>query len=126
MRTICIGNWQSEAYYQHQNPSERRFQTVKTTSNTVLDRTGAPPSVWLLCLIYVIFVLNHTFCQLINAIPMKQLNVVTPDISPLLRFHFWEEVYYRHNDSDFPSDKIEGHGYFVGIAEYVVYAINFF
>ena len=48
LRTICIGNWQSEAYYQHQNPSERRFQKVEITYNTVLDRTGAPPSVWLL------------------------------------------------------------------------------
>ena len=48
LRTLCIGNWQSEAYYQHQNPAERRFQTVKTTKNTVLDYTNAPPSVWLL------------------------------------------------------------------------------
>ena len=125
MRAICVGNWQSKAYYQHQNPSERRFQTVKTTTNTVLDRTGAPPSVWLLCLFYVIFLLNHTFCQSINDIPIQQLNGSTSDISPILRFHFWEEVYYHHDDSDFCSDTREGHGHFVGIAEHVGHAMTF-
>ena len=48
LRTLCIDAWKIEPYYQHQNPSERRFGTVKTTTNTVLDRTGAPPSTWLL------------------------------------------------------------------------------
>ena len=49
LRTLLITSWQSEAYHQHQNPAERRFQTVKTTTNTVLDRTNAPPAAWLLC-----------------------------------------------------------------------------
>ena len=125
LRTLCIDSWQSEAYYQHQNPSERRFQTVKTTTNTVLDRTNAPPSAWLLCLLYVIFVLNNTFCNSINAVPIQQLTGSTNDISPLLRFHFWEEVYYRHDDSDFPSDTREGHGHFVGIAEHEGHVMTF-
>ena len=88
LRTLIIDSWQSEPYYQHQNPAERRFQTVKTTTNTVLNRTGAPPSVGLLCLLYVIFVLNHTFCSSINAIPLQCLHGSTPDISPLLTFRF--------------------------------------
>ena len=102
LRTFIIGSWQSEPYYQHQNPAERRFNTIKTTTNTVLDRTGAPPSTWLLCLLYVIFVLNHTFCTSINAVPMPRLKGSIPYISPLLYFRFWEKVYYRHDDSDFP------------------------
>ena len=60
LRTLFIDSWQGEPYLQHQNPSERRYQTVKRTTNTVLDRTRAPPSTWLLCLLYVIFVLNNT------------------------------------------------------------------
>ena len=125
LRTLCIDSWKGEAYYQHQNPAKIRFQTVKTTTNTVLDRTNAPSSAWLLCLLYVIFVLNNTFCNSINAVPIQQLTGSTNDISPLLRFHFWEEVYYRHDDSDFPSDEREGHGHFVGIAEHVGHAMTF-
>ena len=49
----------------------------------------------------------------------------TPDISPLLCFHFWEEVYYHHDDSDFPSETTEGHGHFVGIAENVGHSMTF-
>jgi hypothetical protein len=34
LRTFCIDKWQSEPHQHHQNPAERRYQTV--------DRTGAP------------------------------------------------------------------------------------
>ena len=88
LRTLIIGSWQSEAYHQHQNPSEHRFQTVKSQTNRILDRTGSPPSTWLLCLLYVIFLLNHTFCNAINAVPIQRLCGSTPDISTLLCFHF--------------------------------------
>ena len=125
LRTFIIDSGQSEPYYQHQNPDKCRFNKIKTTTNTVLDRTGAPPSTWLLCLLYVIFVLNHTFCTSINAVPMQRLKGSTPDISPLLSFRFWEEVYYRHDDSDFPSETREGHGHFVGISEHVGHAMTF-
>jgi hypothetical protein len=43
----------------------------------------------------------------------------TNDISPLLCFHFWEPVYYKFDDSDFPSDSREKHGRFVSISESV-------
>ena len=125
LRSLFIKSWQSEPYYQHQNLSERRFQTVKRTTNTVLDRTGSPPSVWLLCMLYVVFVLNNTFCDTIKAVPLQHLNGQTTDISPLLCFRFWEEVYYMHDDPRFPSETVEGHGHFVGIAESVGNAMTF-
>ena len=31
LRTLCIGDWQSEPHQQQQNPAERRFQTVSWT-----------------------------------------------------------------------------------------------
>ena len=125
LRSLFIKSWQSEPYYQHQNPSERRFQTVKRTTNTALDRTGAPPSTWLLCMLYVVFVLNHTFCDTIKAVPLQRLNGQTTDISPLLCFRFWEEVYYMHDDPRFPSETLDGHGHFVGISESVGNAMTF-
>jgi hypothetical protein len=64
LRTLCISDWQSEPHQQHQNPCERRYQTVKSITNTVLDRTGSPAYLWLLCLAYVCFLLNNVFvCQ---------------------------------------------------------------
>jgi hypothetical protein len=49
LRTFCIASWQSERHQHHQNPAERRYQTIKNSTNRVLDRTGAPAHVWLLC-----------------------------------------------------------------------------
>ena len=48
-----------------------------------------------------------------------------PDISPLLRFHWWQPVYYKIDDLDFPSDTREKRGRFVGIAEHVSHAMTF-
>ena len=53
LRTFCIDSWQSEPHQQQQNPAERRFQTIKNTTNRILDRTGAPAYTWLLCIQYV-------------------------------------------------------------------------
>lgn len=112
LRTLIIGAWQSEAWHQHQDPSERRFQIIKSKTNRFLDRTEAPPSEWFLCIIYVIFLLTHTFFNAINAVTIQRLLGSTPNISPLLWSHFWEEVYYHQDDYEFPSEKAEGHGYF--------------
>ncbi|MEL7196229.1 MAG: reverse transcriptase domain-containing protein [Bacteroidota bacterium] len=125
LRTMFIGNWQSEPYQQHQNPAERRYQTVKSLANVILDRTSAPAHVWFLCLEYVCFLLNHTYCQSINAIPMQCLTGSTPDISPLLRFYFWQPVLCLVNDSHFPSESREERGHFVGIAENVGHSMTF-
>jgi hypothetical protein len=71
LRALHIGQWQSEAHQQYQNPSERRYQTLKTMMNTLLDRSGSPPYTWLLCLMYVAFLLNLTFNWTIGGIPLQ-------------------------------------------------------
>jgi hypothetical protein len=38
LRTFCIDNWQSEPRQQHQNPAERRYQTIKKWTNCILDK----------------------------------------------------------------------------------------
>ena len=43
----------------------------------------------------------------------------------ILRYHWWQEVYYKIDDSDFPSDTREMKGHFVGIAEHVGHAMSF-
>ena len=125
LRSLYIGWWQSEPHQQQQNPAERRYQTLKSMTNSIMDYTGSPPFTWLLALTYASFILNHTFCSSINKVPLTALTGSTTDISPLLRFTFWEPIYYKIDDSDFPSESRERKGRFVGIAEHVGHAMTF-
>jgi hypothetical protein len=126
LRNLIIGDWQSEPHQQHQNPAERKYQDVKRMANTIMDRTGSPPYTWLLALTYVCFVLNFTASAALNwRTPVEVLTGSTPDISPLLSFGWWDPVYYKLDDPDFPSDSRERRGHFVGISEHVGHAMTY-
>ena len=126
LRGYAIDSWQSEPHYQHQNFAERRYATIKPLVNTLLDLCGALAYCWLLALTYVCFVLNHTAVGSLHwRTPIKKLTGSTPDISALLCFRFWEPVYYKLDDSEFPSQSPEKLGYFVGISEHVGHALTF-
>jgi hypothetical protein len=120
LRALFISSWQSsEPHQQHQNYAENCYQTVKTMGNTIL----APSYTWLLCLAYVCFILNFTVSSALNGgVPIQRATGFTNDISPLLRFRFWEPVYYN---STFPSKSREQLGRFVGIAENVGHFMTF-
>jgi hypothetical protein len=119
LRAYQISAWQSEPHHQHQNFAERRYAHLKQMVNTIMDRVCAPAYTWLLCLLYICFILNHTYNASIKAVPLQRATGSTPDISPLLRFRFWEPVYYRVDDSSFPTESRELRGRFVGIAEHI-------
>ena len=59
LRAYHISNWHSEPYHQNQNPAEWRYRTIKSWTNTVMSRSGAPANCWLLCMIYVCYILKH-------------------------------------------------------------------
>ena len=42
LRTYHILNWQSGPYHHHQNHAEWRCRTIKSWTNTVMNRSGAP------------------------------------------------------------------------------------
>ena len=42
LRAYHISNWHSEPYHQNQNPAEWRYRTIKSWTNTVMNRSGAP------------------------------------------------------------------------------------
>jgi len=127
LRNLFIDAWQSEPYHEHQNPAERRYQTVKSMTNKVLDRTGAPAYCWLLAMLYVCFILNHVATASLGyQTPLFQLTGVTTDISILLNFQFYEPVYYAtaaalkyEGKPAFPSEVAEGKGRFVGFGDSV-------
>jgi hypothetical protein len=105
--TYGISSWQSERDQQHQNPAEWQYQTVKRLCNTILDQTSAPTYCWLLCLMYMCFVLNNAFSEVIQSTPLRQAYGTDNDISPMLYFSFYEPVYYLVDEATFPSESKE-------------------
>jgi hypothetical protein len=125
LHTFCINNWQSEPHQQHQNPAERRYQTIKNRTNRILDRTGAPAHTWLLALQYVCFLLNHMYNTTLNTVPLTCLQSTAVDISALIRFHFWQPVYFKLSEPSFPSESKEALGHVVGISEHCGHALTY-
>ena len=119
LRAYHISNWHSEPYHQNQNPAEWRYRTIKSWTNTVMNRSGAPANCWLLCLIYVCYLLNHIACTALDGkIPLLALTGITPDISIILLFTFYQPVFYATYDQHFPSKSEERAGYWVGFGEH--------
>ena len=114
-----ISNWHSEPYHQTQNPAEWRYRTIKSWTNTVMNRSGTPANCWLLCLIYVCYLLNHIACTAHDRkIPLLALTAITPDISIILLFTLYQPVFYATYDQNFPSESEERAGYWVRFGEH--------
>ena len=107
LRAYHISNWHSVPYLQNQNPSVLRYWTIKSWTNTVMKRSGTPANCWLLCLIYVCYLLNHiAYSALDGKIPLLALTGITPDISIILLFTFCQPVFYETYDQHFPSESV--------------------
>ena len=90
LRAYHISNLHSEPYHQNLNPAEWRLRTIKAWTNTVMNRSGAPANSWLLCLIYVCYLLNHIACAgLDGKMPLAScLNWYNPRHFHCSSFHF--------------------------------------
>ena len=119
LRAYHISNWHSEPYHQNQNPAEWRYRTIKSWTNTVMNRSHASANCWLLCLIYVCYLLNHIACTALDGkIPLFALTGITPDIPIILIFTFYQAVFYATYDQNFPSESEERAGYWAGFGEH--------
>ena len=99
---------------------------VKDKVNHTMDSCGCPPSCWLLCLMWVIFVLNHLANPNLDwCTPLESMYGSTPDISIILVFPFCHPVYFKNKDNGFPSESKERPGCVVGFAENVGDALTF-
>ena len=113
-----ISNCFSESYHQNQNPAEWRYRTIKSWTNTVMNRSGAPANCWLLCLIYVCYLLNHIACPALDGeIPLFAL-------AGIILFTFYQPVFHTTYDQHFPSESEEMAGYWVGFGEHRGYAMT--
>ena len=95
LRAYNISDWQSEPYHQNQNPDEWSYRTTKAWTNTIMNRTGAPAHCWLLTIHYVCYIPNHiSTASLGGQVPLKVLYGVTPDISIILLYTFYQLIFY--------------------------------
>ena len=84
-----------------------------------MNRTGAPAHCWLLALQYVCYILNHmSTASLSGHVPLQVLYGVTPDISVMLLYTFYQPVFYATHDQHFPSESEERAGFCIGFAEH--------
>ena len=84
-----------------------------------MNRSGAPANYWLLCLIYVCYILNHIACGGLNgSIPLLVLYGITPDISIMLLYTFYQPVFYATHDQHFLSESEERAAFWVGFGEH--------
>ena len=104
LRMYHSSSWNSEPYHQNQNPAEGRYCTLKSWTNTIMNRTGAPTDCWLLCMIHASYILNHLSCEALDCnVPLGMLYGISPDISSLLLYTFYQPVFYATHNQSYPS-----------------------
>ena len=58
----------------------------------IMDLVSCPAPYWLLCILYVIGLLN-VLASSKGMIPLTVVTGAQTDVSPYLDFHFWQEVF---------------------------------
>ena len=125
LRMYNIKDMQTEPMHPNQNAAERRIQDIKSTSNAIMDRTNAPSCLWFWAVSYTAYLLNRlSVPALHHKTPIEVATGVTPDISALLQFHFYQPVLYYDKNASYPKSK-ERLGHFLGVAEHVGDALTY-
>ena len=120
LRMYHSSRWNSEPYHQNQNPAEGRYCTLKSWTNTIVNRSGAQADCWLLCMIHASYILNHLSCDALGGnVPLGMLYGVSPDISILLLYTFYQPVFYASHNQSYPSSSEERAARWVGFGEHV-------
>lgn len=91
-----------------------------------MDKVKAPDCLWYLSLKYVVQVLNHLATpELDNRTPIQKAFGVTPDISGLLQFYFYQPVFYLDTYKPSFPNSTELFGHWVGLAENIGDALTY-
>jgi hypothetical protein len=99
---------------------------IKPMMKQLLDRTGAPDELWYLAMEYIVYLYNHIAKPTLKwKTPTEVAFGETPDISALLQFAFYQQVYYHSLEAAFPNSG-EKLGHFVGIANKVGVALTYY
>ena len=94
LRMYHSSSWNSECYHENQNPAEGRYCSLKSWTNTIMNRTGTPADCWLLCMLHASYILNNLSFEALNGnVPLGMLYGVSPDISIILLCTFYQPVF---------------------------------
>ena len=106
-RQFCIGDGYTEPYHPQQNPAElNAVKWLKTHTQVILDRSGAPEYAWLECAKWLADIHNVVTDESLGwRTPMERRHGITPDISAYIMFSFWEPVYYLEPSTPHPHSK---------------------
>ena len=89
-------------------------------TNTIMNRTGAPADWWLLCMIHASYILNQLSCEALDGnVPLGMLYGVSPDISIILLYAFYQPVFYATHSQSYPSVSEDRAACWVGCGEHV-------
>eukprot|EP00957_Ditylum_brightwellii_P000157 12312-Ditylum_brightwellii.AAC.1 len=79
-------------------------------STKILDRTGGPAYLWFFCMLYAVMLLNFTALESLGWLTSNQACFgLTPDISVLLQYRFYQPVYCSDKDAFPNSNERMGH-----------------
>ena len=85
-----------------------------------MNRSGAPADCWLLCMIHASYILNHlSYEALAGNAPLGMLYGVSPDISIILLYTFYQPVGFATHNQSYPSASEERAAQWVGFGEHV-------
>ena len=106
LRKYNISSSTTEPLHPWQNDAERRIQEYKKGTNRILDRTGAPSTLWFYALMLWVSIMNiladpHHKGRTCSEAAMGY----TPDISAYLHHTFYDPIYYYDEAEKFPSTK---------------------
>jgi len=98
--------------------------------NTVMNKVGYSGNFWLLCLQYVIFIMNRTKLGSLDwRTPYEKLYGNISEISMVYRLKVFDQVYPKRDESragkQFPSFSNDISCRFVGFSEYVGHYITY-
>ena len=120
LRMYHSSSWNSEPYHQNQDPAEGRYCTLKSWTNTIMNRSGAPADCWLLCMIHASYTLNHLSCEALGGnVPLGMLYGFSPDIRIILLYTFYQPLFYATHNQSYPSAGEERAARWVGFGEHV-------
>ena len=97
-------SWNFEPYHQKQNSAEGRYCTIKSWTNTIMNRTGAPADCCLLCMIHASYIPNHLTCKALDGnVPLRMLYGASPDITIILLYTFYQPMFYSTHNQFYTS-----------------------
>ena len=102
MRRFWVKDRFIEPHNPQQNPVEREAMgTLKEKLARVMIDTGCDNRAWFRAACHVADVHNHTASERLGwATPIEVRDGITPDITLLTEFKFWDEIYYYEDENN--------------------------